>query len=153
MIIFLYVKSNDNIMLSLSCQRISWYVCKPPCWAAWNSISNLSLERRPAGKCCLDNYLDNLEKAFHILIIGIDSLGVHPALMLCVWLYLQFSLQSVRRAATQSWRTPTAAPPSAPAGCSSHPCRTSSVITPSLRAGTSFRFLTSQPACPPSVWR
>lgn len=66
---------------------------------------------------------------------------------------LQASLQSVCLVVTPSFRTPTAAPPSAPAGCSSRPCRISSATTPSPRAGTSSRSSTSQPACPPSVWR
>lgn len=95
------------------------------------------------------------QKAFRIqyLNIATDSLGENPVLMLSLWLCLQCFLQSVRQEATRSSRTPTVAPPSAPAGCSSHPCRTSSVTTPSHRAGTSFRFLTSQRVCPPSVWR
>lgn len=66
---------------------------------------------------------------------------------------LQASLQSVCLVVIPSFRTPTAAPPSAPAGCSSRPCRSSSATTPSPRAGTSSRSSTSQPACPPSVWR
>lgn len=66
---------------------------------------------------------------------------------------LQASLQSVCLVVMPSFRTPTAAPPSAPAGCSSRPCRISSATTPSPRAGTSSRSSTSQPACPPSVWR
>lgn len=89
----------------------------------------------------------------HYLIIAVDSLGEYPGLMLLLWLCLQHSLQSVCWEATQSSRTPTSAPPSAPAGCNSQPCRTLFVTTPSLQAGTSFRSLTSQTVCQPSVWR
>lgn len=115
----------------------------------------LNTGHRPQARVDVHNTTFGQQKAFRIqyLNIATDSLGENPVLMLSLWLCLQCFLQSVRQEATRSSRTPTVAPPSAPAGCSSHPCRTSSVTTPSHRAGTSFRFLTSQRVCPPSVWR
>lgn len=117
----------------------------------WNSI--LNLESRPAGWWMSTiHYLSRRTRSI-FSIICTESLGLSPVLILSLWLHLQFPLQSARQAATPSSRTPTAAPPSAPAGCSSPPCRTLSATTPSLRDGTSFRFLISRRACPPSVWR
>lgn len=124
-----------------------------PLYDLWNSVGNIYLKFRPAGEWMSTTDYLACRKPSRYVITGTDSPGEHPVLMLSLWLYLQCSLQSVSQAATPSSRTPTVAPPSAPAGCSSRPCRTSSVTTPSFRAGTSFRYLTNRPACPRDVWR
>lgn len=144
----------DKISPSPSCQSISGTLCKHKPWGApycFLSALKFNFKSWVHSSCAVGvhNSVFVLQNAF-LVFDSIDSLGVPPLLILS---FFQFSLRSVRRAATPSSRTPTEAPPSAPAGCSSRPCRTSSATTPSLRAGTSFRSLTSRPACPPSVWR
>lgn len=150
---------SDKIKLSLSLVRTFHALCANISTEQYRTflssveIQFENLESRPAGWWMFTIQSLSCRKSSIFSIICTESLGLSPVLVLSLWLHLQFPLQSAHQAATPSSRTPTAAPPSAPAGCSSPPCRTSSATTPSLQDGTSFRFLISRRACPPSVWR